>query len=549
MRAWLVLGCFGLGCTSIESVAPDLEDSKGPTRIIVVGMDTVRRDEMGVHGQSLGATPHLDRIAASSVVFENAWAPAPRTRPSFRSATTGRWPLQARFSPNLGMLLKALDYRTAGFVANVQLSKELGFARGFDTWKLDNMADANVQVDAALAWLDGHQNDNTMVFLHLMDPHIFYRAPEPFLDQFTHPQDRQGMPDRYNRKDVLKQQRRGLLSAEQKRWIRGRHMGEVAFMDQEIGRFVKAVDRLPGQTWVIFHSDHGEEFWDHGGFEHNHTLHDELLRAILWIRPPGGVKGTLINGPVSLVDIVPTVLGLLGVPDNTWPTFDGFDLSPLLFGSSDELEKSLEVRPLQIGHMMYSPEQWGVILGDEKYVLTTGTGQVEWTKAGVPQEGSSVELEGALSQATGWPILQGWRLKFTNLVNPLILKSGREFGWVEIIDPEDLKAGRANIEWGEIPDHQPDDVASLVVSDDRKRLEIRPGRAPSGVVFIQGDSKATITSCNNEVVVVASTTSLCGNDIEWSRGAFLREDGEAYRPLKTIDPSTTEALQSLGYLD
>ena len=135
-----------VSCRSV----PAESETAGPRRVIVVGLDTVRADHMGFMGHSGGLTPELDAVAEDGVVFERAWAPAPRTRPSFRSATTGRWPIPGRTAPTLGALLGARGFQTAGFVANVQLSAELGFAEGFDTWVLDNMATADAQVDAAL---------------------------------------------------------------------------------------------------------------------------------------------------------------------------------------------------------------------------------------------------------------------------------------------------------------------------------------------------------------------------------------------------------------
>ena len=82
MWTWVFLGFFGLGCSEPERTTPGgVAKAEVPTRVIVLGMDTVRRDDMGAHGQSLEATPNLDRIAEQSLVFDNAWAPAPRTRP------------------------------------------------------------------------------------------------------------------------------------------------------------------------------------------------------------------------------------------------------------------------------------------------------------------------------------------------------------------------------------------------------------------------------------------------------------------------------------
>ena len=142
------------------------QEPPGPRRVIVVGMDTVRSDHMGFLGHTGGLTPALDAVARDAIVFERAWAPAPRTRPSFRSATTGRWPIPDGDAPTLAALLGAHGFQTAGFVANVQLSEELGFAEGFDTWVLDNMATADAQVDAALGWLRERPGEDVFLSLH-----------------------------------------------------------------------------------------------------------------------------------------------------------------------------------------------------------------------------------------------------------------------------------------------------------------------------------------------------------------------------------------------
>ena len=312
------------------SPAPEAREASGPRRVIVVGMDTVRSDHMGFLGHTGGLTPSLDAVASESVVFEQAWAPAPRTRPSFRSATTGRWPIAGRTAPTLGGLLGSHGFETAGFVANVQLSEQLGFAEGFDTWVLDNMATADAQVDAALSWLRERAQADVLLSLHLMDPHIFYTPPPPFTDRFTVSTDRQGMPDRYNRMNVIKQEQRGLLSDAQKRWIQGRYQGEIAYMDQELGRLVEAVDTLPGETWLIFHSDHGEEFGERGSWGHAHTLYAEQLRVPLIVSGEGLPQAQVVEEAVGIQDIAPTIASWV---DQQMPEADGIDLNPAMAGA------------------------------------------------------------------------------------------------------------------------------------------------------------------------------------------------------------------------
>ena len=547
---------IGILLTACDSRVDQQSDRPGPRRVIVVGMDTVRSDHMGFLGHTGGLTPALDAVARDAIVFERAWAPAPRTRPSFRSATTGRWPIPGRQAPTLGALLGAQGFQTAGFVANVQLSQELGFAEGFDTWVLDNMATADAQVDAALGWLRERPGADVFLSLHLMDPHIFYTPPEPFTDRFTDAADRQGMPDRYNRMNVIKQDQRGLLTPGQKRWIQGRYQGEIAFMDQELGRFVAAIDALPGETWLVFHSDHGEEFWDHGGFEHNHSLHDELVSAVLMIRPPKGeaVSSARIDRPVSLVDIPPTVLALMGVPEGGWPTFDGLDLSPLWSGEAgDRLEKRLSSRPLQLGHMMYSREQWGVIRGEDKYVVTTATGEVAWTRGGDVQEGPDAGLDGALSEATGWPVLRGWRVSFRGLDGPLKLRFQQPVTRATVIDPEALRERRANLAWGERPARTPGDVAMLELSEDGRTLGIVPGPEATGVVFVATNTQtnALRSGCvgDGDAVLVAGEQQVCGATIRLRAGPYVDQPYVEVEDASDRDEASIETLKMLGYLD
>ena len=188
-------------------------------------------------------------------------------------------------------------------------------------------------------------------------------------------------------------------------------------------------------------------------------------------------------------------------------------------------------------------------MGADKYILTTGTGDVTSTRKGAVQQGAKSDLEGALSQATGWPVLQGWRLRFENLTGPVVLQSGRGFGDVEVIDPEDLRFGRANIEWGETPERSRDDVATLSLSKDRKRLEITPGQTPTGVVFIQGHSESILTGCDGEAVAIGESVTVCGQSLAVVRGAYLRERSGTSLTVSEPDPVRTDALKALGYLE
>ena len=545
----------------IEQHTPD-----GPRRVIVVGLDTLRPDHLGAHGYTRSTSPGLDQVAAQSVVFEQAWAPAPRTRPSFRTATTGRWPLQALDAPTIGSVMQANGFSTGGFVANVQLAPRLGFASGFDHWSYDNMADGDVQVDRTLAWLTERKHEDTFVFLHMMDPHVFYIAPEPFKDMFANPLDQQDLKEKFNRWEVLRKRREGQLSSAQEQWMVDRYDGEVAFMDHHLTRLIQAVDELPGRTMWVFHTDHGEEFFEHDSYEHNHSLYNELMRAVLWVRPPGGWGGGphRIEHPVSLADIAPTVFAAAGIPSDQQPPLDGVDLTPFVFSDRasqlDALGVTLSNRPLPIGHMMYNPEQWGVIYRNQKYIIETKSGKQQWydlnTDPGELTNQATAtppsEMVDALARAHNWPVLYGWRLGFSSLPKTTTLQFSTPIGDALVIDPESLRKRRANLEWGEVPPITKDNVATLTVSEDRTELTITPGHAATGILFIEGlDDKAQATavcSLGTSTLWPSSTSSMCSRPVRIQVGPYLAQtDGDIQR--EAPEAATIEALKSLGYLE
>jgi arylsulfatase A-like enzyme len=542
--------------------------SSGPSRIVVIGLDTLRRDHVGTHGGPPSISPGLDEIAAQSIVFDEAWTPAPRTRPSFRSATTGRWPLAAINAPTLGEIFSENGWSTAGFVANVQLSPRLGFAEGFDLWDYNNMSDGDKQVDRALDWLNEHSTEDAFVFLHMMDPHIFYEAPGSFKDRFTSPFDREGLADRYNRWDINRRMKADRLSDNQKRWIQGRYMGEIAFMDQEILRLVKAIDEMPGDTTIVFHNDHGEEFWEHQGFEHNHSLYSELVSAVLWVRPPRGWGGGphRVQHPVSLVDIAPTLAGIAGLDEDKTPDFDGLDLGPFLTadraGEADALGLRLEERPLPLGHLMFNKEQWGVVYRDQKYILHTGSGEQElYDLKQDPGEQNNLaattdtsDMQGALTQAHDWPMITGWHLAFNRLPETTTLQFRRPVGRAFILDPEVLRERRANLEWGETPPYTAEDVATVAVSEDRKQVVLNPGQRASGVLFIEGlaEDDRGIAKCSigSSNLWPKGRSSMCSRRATLTIGPLLlQQDHESDRLRPSPETETIDALRSLGYMD
>jgi len=278
--------------------------------VLLVTIDTLRADRVGAYGSPLGITPTLDRFAAEGVRYEIARAHVPLTLPSHTTVMTGRYPFangvrdngSFRFDgsrPTLAGTLKQTGYSTAAFVGAFVLDGRFGLNAGFDLYddrmrgsgsNLEVVQRTGEQVLApALDWILQHDNRQPSTgtsppwfgWVHLYDPHEPYAPPEPFRTRY------QGDP----------------------------YAGEIAYSDAVLGQFL---DRLRSSgaldhTLVIITSDHGESLGEHGERTHGLFAYDATLRVplILWAN---GVLRPAVSRSVSrLVDLMPTVLDLVGV--------------------------------------------------------------------------------------------------------------------------------------------------------------------------------------------------------------------------------------------
>jgi len=459
-----------------------------PRRVVVIGMDTTRADRFGAYGSKLGVTDALDAWAhANATVFDAAWAPAPRTRPSFRAATTGRLPLDAVGARNIGDVFAANGFATAGFVANIHLNPRFDFDVGFDEWLLRNDADATDQVDAALAWERAHADEDTYLFLHVMDPHLSYAPPKTHAARFLTQID-PTLPPHFDRWTAGAWAASGELTPARRANVEGLYNAEVAFATDELARFLTALQALGDNTLVVVHSDHGEELWDHGGFEHNHTLYQETTRAVLWVKPPPGRAGSGARSaePVWLGDIAPTLFDYAGLQDT--PPTDGRSLAPLLDGAAGGWD-----RPLPQGYLMYNTERWGVVYRGHKYILHTQSGREElYDLAADPGEhhdlAATADLEPywrALGEAHRMPVGRGWRVDVTLASDVLVLVLPGPCEAAGVIDPEAAREQRANFAWGEQPPLTPADVATVERSEDGRKLTVRRGSAGHGTLWVR----------------------------------------------------------------
>ena len=303
--------------------------------VVLIVVDTLRADHLGHWGHDRDTSPRLDAWASSARVFGRTWATSPWTLPSFGSLLTGELPARhaagvrqteasrsvTALDPALPTLAEVLGDRgwaTAAIVNNPWLDRRFGLARGFDLY--DHAPGGNartrradVMVDRSLAWIDAHSEEPFFLLVHFFDPHMSYDAPPPFRGRFTGPLPAERQLPVANWKRIRAEAPD--LPEPERRFIAAAYDEEVAFVDSEIGRLLRGLERreVLERGLVVLTSDHGEELFEHDGFEHGHAMWEELLWVPLmfWGRD---VRAGNEQTPVSLVDIAPTILEAVGVP-------------------------------------------------------------------------------------------------------------------------------------------------------------------------------------------------------------------------------------------
>jgi arylsulfatase A-like enzyme len=333
--------------------------SAAPKRTVLVFIDTLRRDHLGVYGHTRGASPKIDRWAEGAVVFEDARSVAPWTLPSSRAALSGLQPEFWDGATTLPMRLAAKGWATAAYVGNVYLSSNFDMSGGWGEHGCINWPYSRVEVDRAINFLDQHEDQDSLVMVHLMDLHLPYKEPASYrhLYEGAPPAN---LPESFNRNALLSAAR-GQPDAIRE-YLTARYDQNLRYIDDQVARLVAAAGE---DATVVLFADHGEEFFDHGELEHGHTLYDELLRIPLIVRAPG-LAPRRVPTPVSLIDLTPTVLDLLGLGDTK---LQGHSLVRAARGEADPL---LAMRPITFGRPLYGNEAWGSLARGEKYISRSG---------------------------------------------------------------------------------------------------------------------------------------------------------------------------------
>jgi choline-sulfatase len=275
--------------------------------IVLFTLDTTRADHLPCYGYSGVKTPHLDALASKGVVFEQCSASSPLTLPSHSSIMTGMYPTYhgVRVNGNTALsdeqttiaeVLSGKGYHCGAFIAAFVLDGRWGLKQGFqhyddefDLRKYKHLDLGAVQrpgnqvMDAALAWLEEQKGNPFFAWIHLYDPHAPYEPPEPYYSEYSH------------------------------RGLDGLYSGEIAFMDEQIGRCVSWLEKndLIKNTVIVLIGDHGEGLGSHGEGTHGYFIYDYAVHVpLLIITPFPEFQGKHAISQVRAVDVFPTLLEL-----------------------------------------------------------------------------------------------------------------------------------------------------------------------------------------------------------------------------------------------
>jgi arylsulfatase A-like enzyme len=367
-----------------ESTKQFIDSAISPADVIIILVDTLRRDHLSFFGYGRSTSANIDRIAQDSYVFDTAYTPSNKTVPSIASIFTGLYPSSHQVTGPFQRLPQHLrtmaeqyrnhGYATAAFVANRLVSVQNGYDRGFEAffpagvpwWCYHgrtglealmnriyiplNAESGNRLNQELFEWLDKNGDAPRFVYIHYMEPHSNYAPPQ---DDYAAVAG--GIPRGCENPPMFHQYSKStscidwecleepaVVPPDDLQEMIAGYDGEIHTADRFIGDVFAELRKrqLFDAAHIVFLTDHGEEFGDHAGWFHGHSIYEELTRSPLIYRPPGGVDGSRrINRPISLVDFFANLYSLTGVEST--PMNQGLNIAEL--GGESTAEQRMPV--------------------------------------------------------------------------------------------------------------------------------------------------------------------------------------------------------------
>jgi arylsulfatase A-like enzyme len=429
VRSGRIAACACLGalvaiCAGSCRCGSTLEKGKAFDRkvghVIIISIDTLRADALSLYDEQGAPVPHIERLASHSVVFTNARAASPWTLATMASVLTGlptdvhqafrRNSKLPEFVPTLAEHMKEAGYYTTAAGINGYLGPKAGLTRGFDEYHFDvqdwfehggrqlpEMAwlepgrrkevmytGTPCLTRFAFEWLDANHDRDFFLWLHFLDPHGPYWPPPRLRPEGPVPKAVKGAL--HSRKATY-----SIKTPHEKRMHQAFYRGEVRWVDEAVGRIVERLESLGiyDESLIVLTSDHGEEFWEHGGFDHGHTVYEELLRVPLIVKLPrsaghgrgawsrfwggSGHRHVERDELVTNQGIMPLILDACGITSYN-PYLSSMSLSPLVgLGSGEEAPPAF----IYSGGLLYGKNRECVLFGSMKYIVCPETGKHE----------------------------------------------------------------------------------------------------------------------------------------------------------------------------
>jgi choline-sulfatase len=321
-----------------DAVIYDLIEKKKRKYVFIIALDTLRWDKVGRKVKGVALTPNLDHFKEDAAVFANAFAQSSWTLPSFTSFFTGLYEFNHRIF--MHRVLDAAkpflienfsdEYMTAGINGGTWLMGKIGNSRGFDSYGAGSGAReeyaARTLFEKSVRFIEQNQAPALFMFMHTYAIHAPYIPPEEFLLKLNKkPQYRAA--ETFARQDQYKRN----VPGKKKEVMAELYEAEIMAFDHFFGVFIDYLKKnnIYEQSLITFFSDHGEEFYEHEGWSHGHSLYNELIKVPLIIKFPHNVyKNATINENVGLIDVLPTLLDYCHIEQNR--KIDGISLLPLL---------------------------------------------------------------------------------------------------------------------------------------------------------------------------------------------------------------------------
>lgn len=370
-------GLLGTGAVCLALPLSAAPRSTSMLPVILVSLDTLRADRLGVMGCPRPLTPRLDALASEGTLFEQAVSVSSWTLPSHSALFSSVLPSDSgihsdhtRVEPLQSMLAERFrnaGYRTAAFTGGAYVSARFGFSQGFEIYEdHDESREGGPEriAAAALEWVRSVRGRPFFLFVHSYEVH------SPFVHTtYAEAADAGRLARGLSGEQVLDiQQGRLALTESERRYATDLYDGDVARVDEVVGGLLETLrdEGILDQALLVVLSDHGEDLWDHEeriSPAHGHSLYQEILHVPLIVRAPGRVRaGARIRQPVSLLDVAPTLLEMAGLPAD--PSHQGTSLARSLRAGEEP-----ESRLLYSEGIEYGPDRFAVRAGNMKVIV------------------------------------------------------------------------------------------------------------------------------------------------------------------------------------